>query len=139
MSFEPSRKHGPFDTRWPSGHPTRPTEAPSRTRLLAADVAEGLDWDAFSRRYVGGLRRHNLEALAAYAACREGREWGSNGHPRTPQPRPFLVPSDPVPPAVEAAADAGAQRLLAAVEALQTWEGEGGYTPTGRNVRRLHG
>jgi hypothetical protein len=50
-----------------------------------------------------------------------------------------MVPDDPVPPAVEAASDAGARRLLAAVEAVQTWEGEGGYTPTEREVRRLHG
>jgi hypothetical protein len=43
--------------------------------------------------------------------------------------RLLVVPTDPVPPALEAAADAGARRLLAAVAAIQTWEGEGGYTP----------
>jgi hypothetical protein len=129
MSFEASRKHGPFDTRWPSGHVVRSAGSPSSRPLLAADAAEGLDWDAFASHYVGGLRRHNLEALAAYAACREGREWGSNGHPGKPKPRLLIVPQDPVPPAVEAASDAGARRLLAAVEAVQTWEGEGGYTP----------
>jgi hypothetical protein len=129
MSFEPSRKHGPFDTRWPSGHPIRPAEAPPRRALLAADAADGIDWDAFGRRNVRRLRRHNLKALSAYAASREGREWASNGQPKTWKPRPHLVPNDPFPPAVEAAEDAGARRLLAAVEAVQIWEGEGGYAP----------
>jgi hypothetical protein len=129
MSFEASRKHGPFDTRWPSGHRMRPAGAPSSSPLLAADAADGLEWDAFARSYVGGLRRHNLQVLAAYAADRKGREWGSNGHPKTTKPRLLVAPTDPVPPAVETAADAGPRRLLAAVNAVQTWEGEGGYTP----------
>jgi hypothetical protein len=123
MSFEASRKHGPFDRRWPSGHRAA---APSSRPRLAANAAAGLDWSSFATRYVGGRRRHNLEALAAYAVYSRGREWGSNGHPKTPKPRLRLVPTDPVPPATEAASDAAAQRLLAAVEAVQTWEGEGG-------------
>jgi hypothetical protein len=129
MSFEPSRKHGPFDTRWPSGHTVRSAGAPSSGPLLAADAAEELDWDGFAARYVGGRHRHNLEALAAYAAYRRGREWGSNGHPKASKPRLHVVPKDPLPPAVEAASDVGVDRLLAAVAAVQTWEGEGGYTP----------
>lgn len=140
MSFEASRRHGPFDTRWPSGHTVRSAgTSPGGTRL-AADATEGLDWDAFAARYVGGLRRHNLRALAAYAESRRGREWGSNGHPKTSKPRLLVVPTDPVLPAVEAAADAGARRLLVAVEAVETWEGEGGYTPPNeQDLRRHHG
>lgn len=129
MSFEASRKHGPFDTRWPSGGNVRSDGAPSSEPVLAADGAAGLDWDGFATRYVGGRHRHNIEALAAYAAYRRGREWGSNGHPKASRPRLRVVPEDPLPPAVEAASDAGAQSLLAAVAAVQTWEGEGGYTP----------
>ena len=37
MSFEASRKHGPFDTRWPSGRRDASTgepSAPPRLRLL---------------------------------------------------------------------------------------------------------
>jgi hypothetical protein len=129
MSFEASRKHGPFDTRWPSGRTVGSAGASSSRPLLATDAAEGLDWDAFATHYGGERRRHNLVALAAYAAYREGREWGSNGHPKTSKPRLVVVPTDPVHPAVEAASDAGARRLLAAVAAVQTWEGEGGYAP----------
>jgi hypothetical protein len=126
---EASRKHGPFDTRWPSGRVGRSTGAASGASLLAADAAEGLDWDGFATNYVRGRRRHNLRALSAYAAYRRGREWGSNGHPKTPQLRLLVVPSDPVRQEIEAPADLGAQRLVAAVAAIQTWEGEGGYTP----------
>ena len=129
MSFEPSRKHGPFDTRWPSGHIGRSDGAPASPPLLAADAAEGLDWDVFATQYVRGRRRHNLEALSAYASYKRGREWGSNGHPKTQRLRLLVAPSDPGPPAIEAASDAGARRLLAAVAAIHTWEGEGGYTP----------
>jgi hypothetical protein len=134
MSFEASRKHGPFDTRWPSGRVVRSAGGPLSGPRLAADSAEGLEWDAFATRYVGGRRRHNLEALAAYAAYSRGREWGSNGHPKAPKPRLLVVPNDPLPPAVEAAADAGARRLLAAVDALRTWEGEGGSWLTARQT-----
>jgi hypothetical protein len=123
---EASRKHGPFDTRWPSGRTPSSDGARSSSPLLAADAAEGLDWDAFATHYVRGRRRHNLGAISAYAAYKRGREWGSNGHSK-PRLR-LLLPTDPVPQAIEAAADAGAGRLLAGVAAIQTWEGEGGYT-----------
>ena len=131
MSFEASRKHGPFDTRWSSGGAVRSAGVVSGAPVLAADAAEGLDWDAFAARYVGGTRRHNLEALAAYAVHR-GPESGTNEHPKAAKPRLYVVPTDPLPPAVEAARDAGTARLAAAVAAVHTWEGEGGYTPNGR-------
>jgi hypothetical protein len=47
----------------------------------------------------------------------------------SPRLRLVVGPKDPVPPAIEAASDVAAQRLLAAVAAIQTWEGEGGYAP----------
>jgi hypothetical protein len=94
--------------------------------LPAADVVGALDWDAFCARYFPGQRRHDLQAASAYEAYKHGRGWRNTGRPR---PRLRLVPTDPVHPAIEAASEvAGAQRLLAVVEARQTWEGEGGYT-----------
>jgi hypothetical protein len=137
---EASRKHGPFDTRWPSGRRDRSGGASSGQPLLAADAAEGLDWDGFATNNIRGRRRHNLQALSTYAAYKRGREWGSNGHPKAPTRHLLIVPSDPVPQTIEASSDLGVERLLAAVAELQTWEGEGGYTPQAdEERRRRHG
>jgi hypothetical protein len=93
--------------------------------FLAAGVAEEeLDWDRFSTRYFPGRRRHDLEALASYAAYKHGREW------RKSPPRLTLVPAEPLRPPDEAEWDGAAERrLLFAVSAVQVWEGEGGFTP----------
>jgi hypothetical protein len=137
MSFEAARKHGPFDTRWPSGPRAGSDGAQSSPPVLAADAAEELDWDVFSARYVRGGRRHNLTALSAYAEYRHGR---GNGGPKTPRLRLLVSPTDPAPPAIEAASDLGAQRLLAAVTSIETWEGEGGSTSqTDEKLGRRHG
>jgi hypothetical protein len=128
MSVEAPRKHGPFDTRWPPDRRDGSDGVPSAQPLLAADVAEGLDWYAFSARYFRRRGRHNLEAASGYAAYRHGREWRNGGPPKTRRLR--LVPPQRVPPVIEAEWEiARAQRLLAAVAAVHVWEGEGGYTP----------
>lgn len=120
---EASRKHGAFDTRWTSGHRARSDGVASAPPFLAADVTAGLDWYAFSARYFRGRRRHSLQALSGYAAYLNGREWRNSAIPRTPRLR--LVPNDPLLPTIEAAPeDIGAQRLLAAVEAVEVWEGK---------------
>jgi len=92
--MEASRKHGSFDQRWPCA--TSRAQVPA----LPDDAEEGLDWDAFSHRYFPNRRRHNGEALSAYAAY--GRR---HQRPATP-PRLSVVRTEP-----------GAQRLLAAVAA----------------------
>ena len=93
-----------------------------------AGVGEKLDWDAFSARYFPGRRRHDLDAVAAYGAYKQGRDWRNNGAQATP-PRLTLVPNDLVPAAVEADLERPAvERLLLAVGAEQVWEGEGGFT-----------
>jgi hypothetical protein len=119
MSVEASRKHGPFDTRWPSGHRDRSDGVLSPPPLLAADVPGGLDWNAFSARYFRARGRHNLEALSAYAAYTHGRDWRHSGRPTPPRLR--LVPTEPVPPATEAESEVvGARRLLAAIAAMHS-------------------
>ena len=60
--FEPDRKHGPFDGRFPV-----------RTKLAAPlqqerDGAERLDWPAFVARFYPNHHRHDFAALAAYQA-----------------------------------------------------------------------
>lgn len=115
--MEESRKHGPFDTRWPCvGNDT--SRALSTAPLLsAAEAAEALDWQAFSARYFPERRRHDSEARSAYAAYRQGREW------RTPSTRLRLVPSERGSAADEQEQDlAGTQRLMAAMAAAHPRE-----------------
>jgi hypothetical protein len=97
--------------------------------LPAAGVGGKLDWDAFSARYFPGRRRHDLDAVAAYGAYKQGRDWRNSGPQKTP-PRLSLVPNESVPTAIEVESEGPAvERLLIAVAAEQVWEGEGGFTP----------
>jgi hypothetical protein len=106
------------------------TRAASAAELPASGVGEKLEWDAFSARYFPGRRRHDLDAVAAYGAYRQGRDWRNSG-PQTKSPRRLtLVPNESAPAAIEAESDGPAlERLLFAVAAEQVWEGEGGFTP----------
>jgi hypothetical protein len=109
---EASRKHGPFDTRWPSARKESSVAAPTAPPLRAAEAAEALDWEAFSNRYFPGRRRHNMEAPTAYATYKQGREW------RTTPARLSVVATEHVPAAVELESEeAGTRRLLAAMAA----------------------
>lgn len=88
----------------------------------AAGTEEKLTWDAFSALYFPERRRHDLEAVAAYAAYRRGRDWQSGSSQTPSPPRLTLVPNGPTPSAVEAeSGDAAAERLLVAVAAEQVW------------------
>lgn len=119
-SVDASRKHGPFDTRWPSGGMDNSDGVPSAPLFRIAEVAEALDWDAFSARYFPGRHRHDSEARSAYAAYKHGREWRSSGPSRPAMLT--LVPKDPSFPAIESGSEAaGTRRLLAAVAAVQSW------------------
>jgi hypothetical protein len=124
-SIEAPRKHGPFDPRWLS---RRIDGSVVDSLLPAAEVAEALDWYAFSARYFDGQRRHHLRAVSAYAAYRCGREWRKSGLLGPPRLR--LVPYDPVPPAIEAESElaAAAWLLPAAAAAAQISEGHGGLS-----------
>jgi len=108
---EAPREHGPFDTRWSSARKDS-AAVPTAPPLRAAEAAEALDWEAFSNRYFPGRRRHNLEALTAYATYKQGREW------RTTPPRLSVVTTEPVAAPVELAREeAETRRLLAAMAA----------------------
>lgn len=112
QAVEESRKHGPFDTRWPSARKDSEGALSIAPPLRAAEAAEALDWEAFSNRHFAGRRRHDMEAVTAYARYTQGREW------RTTPARLSIVPPEHVPAAVELAAeDAGTQRLPAATAA----------------------
>ena len=108
---EASRKSGSFDTRWPSALKGSVGAAPTAPLLSAVYAAEALDWDAFSTRYFPGRRRHNMEALTAYATYTQGRE------SRTTPVRLKVVPPEHVSATVELAEakEAATRRLPAAI------------------------
>ena len=110
--MEASRRHGPFDTRWPSIRKDSSGSAPTAPRLSAKEVAEALDWQSFSARYFPKRGRHDAEARSAYAAYGQGRDW------RTTPARLSLVPTDGVSAADEQEREgAGTRRLIAALAA----------------------
>jgi hypothetical protein len=121
---EASRKHGPFDTRWPRLRKDGSDAAPTAPLLRAAEAAEALDWDAFSNHYFRERRRHDPEARSAYAAYKQGREW------RTTPARLSLVPRELVWAAAELEPqEAGTRRLLAATAATHPREAQSGLPP----------
>ena len=104
----------------------------SAPALAVVGIEEKLAWDAFSTRYFPESGRHDLEAVAAYGAYRQGLDWQNSGSQATsPQtmspetmspPRLTLVPNEPTRLASEAeSSDAAAERLLVAVAAEQVW------------------
>jgi hypothetical protein len=104
----------------------------SRTALAhdlpAAGIGEKLDWDAFSALYFPGRRRHDLDAVAAYGAYKQGRDWRQI-EPRTTPPRLALVPNEPVAAPLEPESEGAAvERLLVAVAAERVSEGEDGLS-----------
>jgi hypothetical protein len=107
---EVSRKHGPFDTRWPRAR--KDSSSDPTLSLCAEETTEALDWDAFSARHFAERSRHNAQARSAYAAYKQGHEW------RTEPTGLRLVPPEPVSAADEEPHEAGARRLLAAVIAF---------------------
>ena len=116
---EASRKHGPFDTRWPCLRKESSNAAPTGPRLRVAEAADALDWDAFSNRYFRERRQHDPEARSAYAAYKQGREW------RTTPARLTLVPREQVWAAAELEPEeAGTRRLLAAMAAAHPRESD---------------
>jgi len=106
-----------------------PFETGTASAPPAAGIGEELAWDAFAARYFPERRRHDLEAIAAYGAYKQGRDLRNDGPQTKSPPRLTLVPSEPIPSVTEAEAkSAAAERLLVAVAAEQLWEGEGGRT-----------
>jgi hypothetical protein len=106
--IESSRKHGPFDARFPRRH-SRLTFLPaSSRRATSEEVAARLDWQAFSTRFFAGHHRHDLRVLEAYEAYRSGSqafELYRNG---------------------SAAYETHRREVAVESAALQEWEGEGG-------------
>ena len=127
--MEASRKHGPFDMRWPSARSDGSSAVQTAPLLRAEEAAEAIDWEAFSNRYFPGRRRHNMEALTAYATYTQGREW------RTTPARLSVVPPERVLAAVELELEeAGTRRLLVSI--APTGSNRGGSTWLERDLSR---
>jgi hypothetical protein len=114
-----SRKHGPFDLRWPQ-------HARVRQPVPAADGRsegpDGLDWKEFCNRYVATRRRHELQALNAYAAYRRERRWLDV----TVWVKPPVLSRDPLSAPVDPARYKPEPRDASPTTAVESWEGEGG-------------
>jgi len=93
---EASRKHGPFDRRWPCIRTERSGELSTAPFLSAAEVAEELDWQTFSARNFPERGRHDSEARSAYAAYGQRRE-------QRQRPKLTLVPTETSSAAMELA------------------------------------
>jgi hypothetical protein len=124
---ETSRKHGPFDMRWPFARKNNSSEVSTASPLRAAEAAEALEWASFSNRYFHERGRHDSEARSAYAAYRQGREW------RRPPARLTLVPTEGASMAVEGyeRREAGTRRLIASMAAAKP-ERANGFGRDGR-------
>jgi hypothetical protein len=71
---EPARRHGPFDTRYP----TRTKLATATWELRSdGDASERVDWSVFLARFFPNSRRHDFDALAGYESYREAVEQAS--------------------------------------------------------------
>ncbi len=89
------------------------TSSPFETGTPAppgAGIGENLAWNAFAARYFPERRRHDLEAVAAYGAYKQGGDWRNDWQQTKPPPRLTLVPSEPIPSATEAEALTADQR-----------------------------
>ena len=101
----------PAETERRSSMVAEPRPAADRVASVVTSSAHpraGLDWQAFSAACFPGRRRHDLEALTAYAAYRRSRAVGTGS----------------------SAAPDGAEpgRSARGATALRTWEDEGGAT-----------
>lgn len=109
MRIEHSRKHGPFDRRYP---PIRHQPAPAS---LWRPGHERLDWQGFLARFFPDSSRHDFDVLAAYESylndleARRGSEaeqelpatadterWEGEGGASAGRPRRTRPVSDPV-------------------------------------------
>ena len=110
MRIEHSRKHGPFDRRYPT---IRHWPAPAS---LWRPGEERLDWRGFLARFFPDSSRHDFEALAAYESYRNDAE----GRPGDGSPARALG---------SASCAAHAARLEQeppATPDIERWEGDGG-------------
>ena len=127
---EHSRKHGPFDSRYP---PVGHAPTPASLRRLGE---ERRDWQGFLGRFFPDSRRHDFDALAAYES------YLNDAHGRPADSFPASAPARS-PVAVHNDRSDKTRRSedweeLPATADTERWEGDGG-APTGSPRRRRPG
>jgi hypothetical protein len=116
LRIEHSRKHGPFDRRYPL---IRHKPAPASLWRLGE---ERVDWQGFVARFFPDSRRHDFDALAAYESYR-------NDADRRPADG-FLAPGSPTrarnAEPLDTAQRSDNKGEPPATADTERWEGEGG-------------
>jgi hypothetical protein len=127
-----SRKHGPFDLRYP----VRQLKLPPPSLWHSGE--DRLDWYGFLALFFPRSRRHASDALAAYESYRNS--W--SGLPETiVPPRRSVLQATPAfraqgsSKARRGERQAERRRVAAASPALLTWEWEGGAVRAGKRSR----
>jgi hypothetical protein len=135
--IESARRHGTFDVRYPI---RRKNAAPAWDLQRDWDQRGRLEWAAFVAGSFPNGRRHDFQALAAYAAYGNALDRATSLR-RSPTRRPArpteIVRGGGFPPRVRRAPAAGAGSALQAVSpspALSVWESEGGSVGRGESV-----
>jgi hypothetical protein len=126
LRIEHSRKHGPFDSRWP---PIRHKPPPASLWRLGE---EHTDWHGFLARFYPGCRRHDFDALAAYESYSndaEGRRAVDSRVVGSLSAAVYVARSE------NARSGGNGEESPAAAE-TERWEGEGGATGCLRRPRR---
>lgn len=120
---EAARKHRAFDGRYRRRQPLA-TAAPTSARVASGGGDARLDWRAFAAWHFRGRRRHDLTALAAFEAYRDGApEWPGDVEARQAGIR--LAGCRSVPAVVERS------EAACVSTAVQAWKDEGGASAIG--------
>ena len=126
--IEHSRKHGPFDPRYPT---IRHKPAPASLWRLGE---ERLDWQGFLARFFPDSRRHDFDALASYQSyLNDAEARPADGGPLTALPSATGV-VDAARPETEQRSDE--QEEPPATGDTERWEGDGGASAARPRRRR---
>jgi hypothetical protein len=134
--IESARRHGTFDVRYPI---RRKTAAPAPELQRDWDHRGRLEWSAFLAGSFPNGRRHDFQALAAYAAYGNALDRAPSlrrSSTRRPARPTKIVRGGGSPPrARRVPASAGlALQTVSPSPALSVWESEGGSVGRGDSV-----
>lgn len=136
-SFEPARRRGPFDPRFPRASATR--DRATTTHRSPDD--DGLGWRAFEARYFPDRNRHDLESLKAFESYGNASSRQIPRQQANVRPRGFHTPARSTTSKrkpgrsgygrlhVTETPEQGRKAEHVTAPAVSDWEGEGGAMP----------